>query len=228
MPDLILHIDADNEIFPLFPGPDPLIVGCEEGPTVSFRIARTQYDGVGIEGFRAQKFDKLSRFLLVDAEPCCLFLSDLGILLNPTFGFEDVRIDVVLQSIGKFRRIFVTLENIVMTDEVDAQIGRKLKFAFTGVRHAYECSKETIETLMALTEFLRVDDEHYAQIMPGHRPMVVSIVGRFEGASGRASGPAHGGQILLFCRVAEVGRKNHGKKDRENRKYRPGAEQSKT
>ena len=120
---------------------DPFVAGREEDPAVGFGIARSQHHRVGVEGLRAQKLDELGRFFLVLAQASRFFVGDFGILLDLALGFEDHRIHVVLQFVGEFRRIHVGLENVVMTNEVDAHVRGKFELVLAGVGHAYEAPR---------------------------------------------------------------------------------------
>src|SRR5208337_4690905 len=187
----------------------------EENPAVGFGIARGQHHRVGIEALRAYELDELGSYLFVFAQESRFFFSDFGILLDPALGFEDLRIDVVLQFIGEFLGILKALMNVVMTNEVDPQIRRKLKFALTSVCHTHIHAEQAIEAAAAFRKFLRIHDERYAQVTPGHRPAVVSVIGAFECATGRSRGPAHGGQLLFLCRVAKRRRQNRANCERK-------------
>src|ERR1700747_996107 len=95
-----------------------------------------------------------------------------------------------------------------MTNEVDPDVRRKLKFVLTGVRHTHVHAEEMIEAAAALCKFLRIHEERDGEVIPGHRPAVASVLAAFECATGRTSRPAHGGQLLFFLRTAKRRRQN--------------------
>ena len=215
LPDLVVHPDAENKLFAGLPRADPLVVGCEKNPAVDFGIARSQRHPGGIEALGTQKLDELGRYLLILAQESRFFLGDFGIPLDLTLGFEDLRIDVVLQFIGEFRGILVAFQNVVMTDEVDPQIRRKLKLVPASVSHAHVQAEELIEALAALCQFLRIHQERDREVRPGHRPEIPSVIAAFECTTGRTSSPAHGGQLLFFLRVARRRRQNRANRQRK-------------
>src|ERR1035438_9837277 len=104
-----------------------------------------------------------------------------------------------------------------MTKEVDSQVSWKLKFVLTGVSHSHVHAEEVIETAAALCQFLRIHEQRDGEVVSGHRPAVASVIAAFERATGRASGPAQGGQLLFFRRVAQRRRQNRAVQNRANR-----------
>src|SRR5208337_1946764 len=99
LPDSVFHPNPENKILTGLPRADPFVAGREEDPAVGFGITRIQRHPGRIEALRAHELDELGGFLFVFSQVGRLFLADFWILLDLALGFEDQRVDVVLQFV---------------------------------------------------------------------------------------------------------------------------------
>ena len=101
LPNPVFHPHTENKIFPLFPWPDPLIAGCEKNPSVNFAgfagLSMTVL--VSSPCVVTNSMNSDASFSYSQDKPPFFHRRCFGILLNLALGFEDQRVNVILQPI---------------------------------------------------------------------------------------------------------------------------------